>query len=315
MRLKGKRLVLGLFFLLFFVTIEMVGQVINNSGQFEEGNVERKSSFNIEEIKVRWKKAALDNCTGVPCVVTPPAPSFICGTSTIMDIDNNSYNTVEVGTQCWTKENLRVRKYNDGTVIRFDKSGGTAGNISHTWGGLGLRYGAHTLYEHDSTAIPSNLSYYGYLYNWYAVAGIIGDGGPSTKNICPTGWHVPSDPEWTVMIQNLDPSQVVNSVNVATFTGDQSTTAGIVMKSGSNLWSAASPASPRTNTSDFSVLPGGYREIDGSFYDVRDYASFWTATEFNSLNAWYRDLNHDNSNVGRDNYDKPAGLSVRCLKD
>ena len=67
----------------------MVGQVINNSGKFEDCNVERKLTFNIEEIKVRWKKAALENCTGVPGVTATPAPSFFCGTNIISDIDGN----------------------------------------------------------------------------------------------------------------------------------------------------------------------------------------------------------------------------------
>jgi hypothetical protein len=129
--------------------------------------------------------------------------AFNCGTATVLDGSGNSYNTVAIDNQCWTRENLRTRYYNDNiTEIRFDKSGGATGDRpwnTHTWSGSGLDYGAYTLYAHDSTGTSSNLSIYGYLYNWYAVAGIITNHGPSTKNICPVGWHVPSDAEFTTL--------------------------------------------------------------------------------------------------------------------
>jgi hypothetical protein len=168
-------LLLALLPLLSYAQINSKEAIPINTQSNDKGPVElkRNALYNLEEIKVRWKKAALENCPGVPCVV---APSFSCGTSTITDINNNSYNTVSVGTQCWMKENLRVRKYNDGTEIRFDASGGVLGTTSQTWSGMGLEYGAYTLYAHDSMATPSNLISYGYLYNWYAASGISSSG-------------------------------------------------------------------------------------------------------------------------------------------
>ena len=124
--------------------VSLYGQVTNNVEPQKENGFDRKSNFNVEELKVRWKKAALENCTGVPCtIVSPPPPSFFCGTSTVTDIDNNIYNTVLIGNQCWTKQNLRVRKYNDGSAITFDASGGTTGDVGETW--TVQTVGAHTL--------------------------------------------------------------------------------------------------------------------------------------------------------------------------
>jgi len=232
-------------------------------------------------------------------VVAPPAPSFTCGTSTVTDVDGYSYPTVSIGTQCWTKENLRVRRYSDGTEIRFDKSGTSTGSVIQTWDGTGLNYGAYTLYAHDSVTTPSsNLSNYGYLYNWYAVKGIITDGGTSTKNICPTGWHVPTDAEWTTLETYLDNEAPTGSV-------------GRKMKKDDALWTT----NTGTNTSGFSVLPGGFRDIDGSFDSVRGYAFFWSASEYLNNDAWYRDLYGFNSLVNRGYYLKSSGASVRCLRD
>jgi uncharacterized protein (TIGR02145 family) len=252
------------------------------------------------------------SCSGVNATgtITVSAPSFTCGTSTISDIDNNSYNTVLIGTQCWTKENLRVRRYNDGTELRFDISGGNVGNSSSTWSGTGLKYGAYTLYAHDSMTSPSNFTNYGYLYNWYAVAGIITDGGNAIKNICPTGWHVPTDGEWTSLIQFIVPTETVG----ATVVGSQSPNAGGKLKS-TTLWNTATPPSPGTDNFFFTALPGGARNNDGRFTNIRNVAFFWSATESDYSNAWFRSLLNNYSDVHRASTLKSVGASVRCLRD
>jgi uncharacterized protein (TIGR02145 family) len=239
--------------------------------------------------------------------VTPSAP-FLCGTSTVSDVDGNIYNTFAIGTgttaQCWTASNLKVTKYNDGTLI--------GDSTTSTWGKAVI--GARTGYDVSVVPMSDYVGTFGYLYNWYAVN--------DSRKLCPAGWHVPTDAEWTIMINTLDPSQAVTSVNVSTFTGAQSTTAGTVMKStvtnsssGSGLgWN---PGNPGTNTSGFSALPGGSRNNFGSFSGIRGSAWFWSATEVvnTSLNAWNRDLGNGWAGVGRSNFNKSSGASVRCLRD
>jgi len=241
----------------------------------------------------------------------------LCGysTPTITDFDGNIYNTVSIGTQCWLRENLRVRRYNDGTEIRFDNSGTSSGTSSQTWGetgvGTGRNFGAYTIYGHDSTATPSNLTSYGYLYNWYAVAGIVTSGGAPNKKICPTGWHVPTDSDWNKLVKFIDSGADTSATSTT-----QSTSAGGKMKSTSSLWN---PGSPGTNNFNFSALPGGFRYYDGSFNNIRNNAFFWSATEINTNEAWSRYLYffqgsvRRGSNFGSDK--KGIGASVRCLKD
>ena len=239
-----------------------------------------------------------------------------CPTPTVEDIDGNIYNTVSIGNQCWMKENLRTRKYNDGTEIRFDNSGGTEGSTSQTWVGTGREYGAYTIYANDSTATTGNLAIYGYLYNWYAAKGIITAGGTSTKNVCPTGWHVPTDAEWTILIDTLGGDGIAGGVAKA----------GPKMKSkGTTYWTSESAGTD--NSSGFSALPGGFRNdtdfdentgmlIRGNFILIRDFAFFWSATESDNNSAVDRKLHAGDGFVYKTNgFSKSNGASVRCLKD
>jgi uncharacterized protein (TIGR02145 family) len=237
--------------------------------------------------------------SGLPVWGTIGVSVFTCGT-TISDIDGNSYNTVLIGAQCWTKENLRVRRYNNGTSMLFDTTGGSGGSSS-TW--QNLTRGAHTIYAHDSTATtPSNLTKYGYLYNWYAAKGI-STGGTilpnDTLRICPTGWHVPTDTEWTTLTTEL---------------GGESVAGGKLKSIGTvSYWSSQSAGTD--NSSGFSALPGGYRDFNGSFNNLSNSAVFWRATEVNANNAWSSRLEHNSDDVSRISYEKQLGASIRCLKD
>jgi uncharacterized protein (TIGR02145 family) len=284
------------------LSVNLNGQSTNSQDVGKGECIQRNATYNLEEIKVRWKKAALENCTGVPCV------PFNCGTSAISDIDGNSYPTVLIGTQCWTKQNLKVSKYNDGTMISLDASGGSAGNNTSggpvTWP---RATGAYTIYENQSST-GTNATNYGLLYNWYAAKGISTVGSTTYKNICPTGWHVPSDIEWTTLIKHIDPTASASGTVYLT----QSTNAGDKMKSTSTLWNSISIG---TDDYGFAALPGGYRLDSGIFGNKELYAFFWSADENDINEARNRSLYFFSSGVHRVNYNKSYGGSIRCLRD
>jgi len=238
----------------------------------------------LEEIKVRWKKAALENCPGVPCVT---APSFTCGTSTMTDKDNNTYSTVSIGAQCWTTTNLKVTKYDDGSLIPDLTS-----STSNPWATSGART------EYVAAGVTGYVGTFGFLYNWYAVNDL--------RKLCPAGWHVPTDAEWTTLETYLNTVAPTGSV------GGKMKSTGTNSTSGSGLgWD---PGSPGNNTSGFSALPGGYRNYDGSFLGIREIAFFWSTTGLGPI-ARARFLSNLDGNLGSINSSISVGASVRCLRD
>jgi uncharacterized protein (TIGR02145 family) len=193
-------------------------------------------------------------------------------TTSVTDIDGNVYPTVHIGTQVWMAANLKTTRYRDGTTIP-NVTNGT------TWSGLTT--GAWANYDNNA----ANDATYGKLYNWYAVA--------DSRNICPAGWHVPTDAEWTVLSNFL------------------ATDVGFKMKSTSG-WDNNGNGS---NASGFNGLPGGVRNPNGTFATVGRSGYFWSSSEFNSDYAWYRYLGSGNRDLGRVSNDKSFGFSVRCLRD
>ena len=211
--------------------------------------------------------------------ICPTTLSFVCPTE-VNDIDGNTYDIVTIGNQCWFKGNLKVTKYRDSTDIPevTDNS---------TWAGLST--GARSSYNNDG----SNLATYGYLYNWFAI---------SSKPICPTGWHVPTDAEWTCLetylVSNLGSSAGVGSA---------------LKKNTGPEWQSFNASD---NSSGFTALPSGWRDNDGIFRDLTAFSLFWTATEGNSNTAWSRDLVFFINDVTRTNgYLKSNGAAIRCVRD
>jgi uncharacterized protein (TIGR02145 family) len=199
----------------------------------------------------------------------------------ITDAENNTYKTVTIGTQTWMAENLKVTKYNDGTAIP---------NITGNTQWSQLSTGAWSYYNNDVT----NNAKYGKLYNWYAVSKT----SNGNKNVCPTGWHVPTDAEWTVLTHYL---------------GGVSVAGGKMKEAGTTSWN--SPNTGATNTSLFSALPGGYRGYNG-YYDFIGLSGYWwSSSEASTYDAWVRGLDGNDGNAGRSDSYKGDGFSVRCLRD
>ena len=207
---------------------------------------------------------------------TSAAAAFTCGTSTVT-YDGHNYTTVLIGSQCWFAENLRNDDYNDATPI--------PGNLSDSqW--TSTSSGAQTVYDQGGANEATNLATYGRLYNWYAV---------NTGKLCPTGWHVPTDAEWTTLETALGGASV----------------AGTKMKvSGSNT-----PAWDGDNTSGFSALPGGLRDSDYGYFTSQGHVGYWWSSSPNGALAWYRFLHSGLSNVTRSNSSTRYGFSVRCVRD
>jgi len=218
-----------------------------------------------------------------------PVPSFLCGTSTVTDVDGNNYNTVQIGNQCWTQSNLKVSKYRNGDNI-------PTGLSNSSWGGT--TSGAYAIYNND----PVNDGLYGKLYNHFAVT--------DTRGLCPTGWHVPTDGEFTKLVKYLDP--MADSLN--NWSQPQSFTAGGALKS-IQYWN--SPNIGGTNSSGFSAVPGGHRAHTGTYYaSLNERNHIWSSTISSNGIPWLRALWYNNNGIYRANVDfANGGFSVRCLRD
>jgi uncharacterized protein (TIGR02145 family) len=222
-------------------------------------------------------------------------------TSTITDIDNNEYRIVRIGEQVWMAENLKTTKYNDDTGIEFPNTNNT------DWGNNTA--GAYAWYGNDD----SNKDLYGALYNWHAV---------NTGKLCPTGWHVPSDAEWTELVNYVVAQGYPNNWQDPNGTGNALKSC---RQDGSPLGGDCDTSEhPRWNSDGthygfdefgFSALPGGNRWTPGGFFGLGAYGSWWSSTETSSTNAWGRDLYRSNGGVDRSNYGKTNGLSLRCVRD
>ena len=186
-----------------------------------------------------------------------------------------TYNTVQIGSQCWFKENLNV-----GTMIN--------GSQEQTDNGIIEKY----CYNDD----VHNCTIYGGLYQWdEAMQYLTAEG---VKGICPTGWHLPTDAEWTTL---------------TTFLGVDSIAGGKMKETGTTHW--ASPNTGATDSLGFNALPGGIRYSSGDFAYLTNLAYFWSSSQYDAAYAWNRRLAYDDEYVYHYDSYKTGGFSGRCVKD
>lgn len=189
-----------------------------------------------------------------------------------VDADGNSYQTVYIGNQCWMKENIRSTRDRNGKALIF--------------------------YAPNNN--PGVIDIYGYLYDW-----------GSAKDVCPSGWHLPSDKEWVLLEQHISDDQTnlcdTSNKNIAkamcsTWGWEQSQSDCAIGNEQSN-----------NNSTGFGILPSGL--YNSGYFGFGVYTNFWSSTELQSGFAYSHGFNCNNANVIRYVDGKESGFSVRCLKN
>jgi uncharacterized protein (TIGR02145 family) len=218
----------------------------------------------------------------------------------IKDIDGNIYHTVVIGSQTWMKENLRTTHYRNGESILTttpatldvsseEKISSLVAKDLSTPAPSASNVSEERLpkYQWPYAGDEENVAVYGRLYTWYAVT--------DERNVCPEGWHIPTDREWTILIDYLGGNVVAG---------------GKLKEENSSCW--AEPNVGATNESGFKALPAGGRNVDGSFSNIGKYSAWWTSSP-----GIYRHIEHDTPYTFRNYYynSKVYGFSIRCIKD
>jgi uncharacterized protein (TIGR02145 family) len=199
---------------------------------------------------------------------------------TITDYDNNVYETVKIGAQLWMAKNLGAYHYLNGDAILTTNP--STLDISNT---------TSPEYQWSYSGDDANAIIYGKLYTWYAIT--------DSRKVCPTGWHIPTDSDWTTMESTLGGFLIAGSE---------------LKESGNSHW--VSPYNvDATNESCFKALPGGYRNASGGFFYLGNYGYWWSSTEGDINNAWIRTLFVQSGQISKEGFLKMNGASVRCIKD
>ncbi len=254
-----------------------------NFGRYGTGN-SNQFTGQLDDIGI-WKRAL--TAQEVADLYYGENPAYCSGTGilndlksygTVADIDGNVYPTIKIASQEWMAQNLRAERYNDGTPIKGMPDAATWSIAT---------FGYWTAYALDTT----ELCPYGALYNGYVATDV--------KNVCPTGWHVSTDQDWSLLVNTL---------------GGPTNALGQLKVPGTDYWVA--PNAGASNASGFSALPGGLTNTDGSFDYAGLDALFWTSTQSSGQQAFSRGLRQSVTNqIIKSSDDKRYGYSIRCVKD
>jgi uncharacterized protein (TIGR02145 family) len=192
----------------------------------------------------------------------------------VTDNEGNKYATITIGTQTWMAENLRATKFRNGDLIPKTSSYNQDLTIEET-----------PVYQWEMT----NPSVYGRLYTWYAAT--------DTRNICPEGWHIPSDAEWNTLTDYI---------------GGIAGSADKMRETGTTHWTGTNNA---TNSTGFTALPAGYVQATTYEFFVSGSATWWSSTSQNAGSAYCRNIYGSFANVQKPVYSKKYGMAIRCVKD
>ena len=271
-------------------TITGVSEILSVPYAFYANNVRLNKNDEMLELYINDNDELLaikiiDDPLGEPC--TP--------SSTVTDYDGNVYNTVQIGNQCWMRENLKVTHYPNGDEIPYIVD-------NNIWSSLDDN-NTDDAYCFCNNNINGEANIYGALYtcaaaigdNWQRDNDILDTIGG--QGICPDGWHLPKDTEWTELEDYL-------GNNIA---------GGRMKEVGTTHWN--NPNNDATNISMFSALPGGYRLFYGYFYTFGNSGFWWSATEYDSGGTYYRYIYNNDSKVHRGYNNKSYGFSVRCIRN
>jgi uncharacterized protein (TIGR02145 family) len=197
----------------------------------------------------------------------------------LADVDGNTYNTVKIGTQVWMAGNLKTTKYRNGDLI------GTTSNIIQD-----ISAEVSPKYQWEYNGFPELGEDYGRLYTWFATT--------DSREVCPTGYHMPSDAEWTVLKD---------------FLGGEPVAGAKLKETGTAHWIA--PNTTSTNETGFTAIPGGYRSDLGEYYGMGSISYLWSTTPHSPGFVWGQEMRDNTISIVSGSYTPKNGMYVRCLKD